>query len=72
MANRNVKKNTGARALAKAQGGRGAFQVNLSEEERKVIDRGAALAGLERSAFMRSESVKAAHRLIGEVGGAPP
>lgn len=52
-----------------SKGGRDGYQVNLSEDERELIDRGAALAGLDRSAFMRSEAVKAARLLIGQTGG---
>ena len=65
------KKRTGAQAPTKSKGGRGGYQVNLSEEEREIIDRGAALAGLERGTFMRSEAVKAARRLMGEAGSTP-
>lgn len=62
------KKMTEAQVSAKTKGGRDGYQVNLSDDERDLIDRAAALAGLERSAFMRSESVKSAHDLLRRAG----
>lgn len=58
-----------APAPAKTKGGRDGYQVNLSDNERELIDDAAELAGLERSAFMRSESVKAARDLLRRAGG---
>lgn len=64
------KKTVGTMVPTSAKSARSGCQVNLSTEEKALIDRAAAFAGLERSAFMRSESIKAARQLVTGAGSA--
>lgn len=68
-----IKKKTTAQTLAKTKSKRDGYQVNLSDDEKSLIDEEARHAGLERSTLMRFASVKYSRELkairLGGAGG---